>query len=79
MHPDVAIEVARQRMNELHAEAAHRRLVPHPRRAARPALRARGLARLRRLAPPPPQFTASTSSSPIASSTAVRQAVAELT
>ena len=35
MHPDVAIEVARQRMDELHAEAARRRLVPHPRRVAR--------------------------------------------
>ena len=79
MHPDVAIEVARQRMNELHAEAARRRLVPHPRRVARLALRARGWARLQRLAPSPPQPTASTSSSPIASPTAVRQAVAELT
>ena len=78
MHPDIAIEVARQRTNELHAEAARGQLVPHPRGTARLRLRARAWARLRHLAPPPPQPTASTPSSPIAGPTAVGQAVAEL-
>jgi hypothetical protein len=78
MHPDVAIEVARQRMNELHAEAARRRFVSHPRRTARRALTARGWARLRRLAPPSPQPTASTPLRPNTRPTEVRQAVPEL-
>ena len=78
MHPNLAIELTRHHINELHAEAARHRLVLHRRRAARPALTARGWARLRGLTPSP-QPMASTSASPIARPTAVRQAVAELT